>query len=823
MQLGGAYASSGVMKWLAGGVAGLILVSSAALAAPPSINEAYDKAASGIRADIMASPEAALRGADALRHEALQIAVEPRRAWALAIADQLAAEALLSLDRARDARSVSARGLAVIRAASKDTEIEGKLVLAHGGAAAQIGRIEDALRDYQKAYRIFVKNNAAREQAIALLDIATIYFEAADYRNALKYEQQSIEAHSDDPALLVSIYNNRGIALTELGQFDEAAKEYRQALVAASKMNSLLLETRILQNLARAQSDSLDYVGAEATLERAFKVAASGPAASWRPALNGVAAQIALQRNQLDRAAELITRTFTGARGAQATMPMIDFHKTAYSIFRARGENAKALTHLEAFKKLDDEKRALAASANAALMSAQFDFANQDLKISQLQRGEAERDATIARARARSLVMLLAAAGVISMLLLIGFFSIRRSRNEVRAANDSLRVTNSELGKALAAKTEFLATTSHEIRTPLNGILGMTQVMLADKTVAPDLRGRIELVHGAGETMRALVDDILDVAKIETGELRIHPADMDLKRLLQDAATVWSGQAETKQIGLELDSVEAPSGIVADEVRLRQIVFNLMSNAIKFTDRGQVRLSARVEQKNAGERLVIDVTDSGVGIPPDRLEEIFESFRQVDGGTTRRHGGTGLGLTICRSIAQAMGGNVRVASMLGTGSTFTVDLPLVRADLPGLAPAEARGEIGTLSAAEMLLIEANPLSQGVLRALLTPAVTRLAIVSDVGAAEQLLDGADHVLADAGAFALDIATASDFASTLVQSGRRVSMLWPAPDASVVEVMQRNGVQLIAKPITAPDLLAALQMGYGAAGESRELAA
>ena len=504
-------------------------------------------------------------------------------------------------------------------------------------------------------------------------------------------------------------------------------------------------------------------------------------------------------------------------------MPLRDFHRAAYQIFRRRGDVSEALDHLEKFKKLDDEKRALSASANAALMSAQFDFANQDLKISQLQRGEAERDATIARSRARSLVMLLAAAGVISMLLLIGFFSIRRSRNEVRAANDSLRVTNTELGKALAAKTEFLATTSHEIRTPLNGILGMTQVMLADKTVAPDLRGRIELVHGAGETMRALVDDILDVAKIETGELRIHPADMDLKRLLQDAATVWSGQAQTKQIGLEHDSADAPSAIVADEVRLRQIVFNLMSNAIKFTDRGQVRLSARAEHKDGGERLVIEVADSGVGIPQDRLEEIFESFRQVDGGTTRRHGGTGLGLTICRSIAQAMGGDVRVASVLGTGSTFSVDLPLIRADVAGSAFVDVRAEVGTLSAAEMLLIEGNPLSQGVLRALLSPAVTRLGIVSDLVSAGPLLDAADHVVGDAGVFGFEVQAVVDFASALVQSGRRVSMLWPAPDRDVVDAMQREGVQLIAKPISAPDLLAALRMGYETARESRELAA
>ena len=123
----------------------------------------------------------------------------------------------------------------------------------------------------------------------------------------------------------------------------------------------------------------------------------------------------------------------------------------------------------------------------------------------------------------------------------------------------------------------------------------MTQVILAGRQLDPTLRGRIELVHGAGETMRALVDDILDVAKMETGELRIQTAEMDLKRLLEDAVTVWTGQAETKRIGIEFDLEHCPGKIIADEVRLRQIIFNLMSNAIKFTDRGQVRLAASSE------------------------------------------------------------------------------------------------------------------------------------------------------------------------------------------------------------------------------------
>ena len=164
----------------------------------------------------------------------------------------------------------------------------------------------------------------------------------------------------------------------------------------------------------------------------------------------------------------------------------------------------------------------------------------------------------------------------IFLLLLFGYIKIR-------AANRRLSISNVALEKALKAKTEFLATTSHEIRTPLNGILGMTQVILHDPAVAGPLRERIQVVHGAGETMKVLVDDILDVAKMETGQIIIDRAEMDLRTVLSDAIRLWSGQARGKGLALDLDLADCPPRIVEDETRLRQILFNLLSNAIKFT------------------------------------------------------------------------------------------------------------------------------------------------------------------------------------------------------------------------------------------------
>jgi len=784
-------------------------------------NPTFDRRIAMIRDEVAVDPKRALADADKLRAAPRDESV---RAHEEATIDWLRAEALLSQQKPAQARDVIHTALAKLRNVPGEFSIRGDLYLARAGTAIVLGRVQDALQDDQTAYRLFGQAQNRRGQAKALLYISSLYLDGGDDATALRYAQQSIEAYSSDPALLLSAQNNRAVAFSQLGRFREAASAYKAALTYAGQNGAT--ESLILRNLARAQAEAGQFDAAQVNLTRAFSLLKSGVATSDRPALYGVAAFIALRRHQVDQAANWIERGLQGAAGADPETQR-DLHHTAYEIFRARGENAKALPHLEAYKKLDDQQRAVAMSTSAALLNARFNFANQEIRIRDL-RNEQER--AQARFRNRMMLALLSGAAIISTLLLIGFLSIRRSRNQVRAANATLRTTNVALEKALAAKTEFLATTSHEIRTPLNGILGMTQVILAGRQLDPTLRGRIELVHGAGETMKALVDDILDVAKMETGELRIQTGEMDLKRLLEDAVTVWTGQAETKRIGIEFDLEHCPGKIIADEVRLRQIIFNLMSNAIKFTDRGQVRLAAFTETRedddgqDGDERLVVRVSDSGIGIPSDRLEEIFESFRQVDGGVTRRHGGTGLGLAICRSLARAMGGDVAVASTLGAGSTFTLTLPLERGAAE-VARAD-RPMATSLATAELLMIEPNPLGQGIMRALLTGECAGVHFVADVPAALEALHAgaADHVIAEGSSLGLDAAGAGELAAACAAANARFTLLWREPTPELLAQFAERGVHhVIAKPISAPDLLSEMNKGYGEPVVSRTIAA
>lgn len=241
-----------------------------------------------------------------------------------------------------------------------------------------------------------------------------------------------------------------------------------------------------------------------------------------------------------------------------------------------------------------------------------------------------------------------------------------------------LRLANQRALDASRVKSEFLATMSHELRTPLNAILGFSGLLLMGigGEIAESARDRIERIESNGQHLLSLINNILDIAKIEAGRMEIVPKVHELSKLVED----WRGRiailAESKSLTLDFKINESmPPTLYVDKERLSQIASNLLSNAVKFTDVGKVSLDIRKD----GDFWLLQVSDTGVGIPAEAQEYIFDEFRQVDGSYTRVHGGTGLGLSIVQKLTQAMGGTVRLTSKLGEGSTFLVRLPLQEA------------------------------------------------------------------------------------------------------------------------------------------------
>jgi signal transduction histidine kinase len=767
-------------------------------------------------------------------HMALQRSVEalafakshadPARAEHIAAAQWLQGVSLVRLNRPAEAEPAIAEGLAAAAARAPNTKLHGDLTMARAEMKAAKGDVQAALEDFHAAYRVFGVAQQPRSQAMALMHIGSIYQDAGDYPKVLEYYAQAADLYPADLALLIAADNNIGNALKYQKKYNEAEAEFARALEIARSMKSPQLQAEVLSNLASTEIAWGHLDAAERRLEEEQRlVAADAGARDEQPFIWGLRAQIELQRGQPKAAAQLLGRTFQGVDLKTSPMPFRDFHEAAYQTFTQLGDDRQALAHLRAFKRLDDEARQLAASTNAALMSARFDFANQKTRIAQLKAGELQRD--VALAKSRNVIATVFGIGslIVALLLAVSFLWIRRSRNEVRAANGKLGEANFALEKALKARTEFLATTSHEIRTPLNGILGMTQVMLSERKMDPDLREKIALVHGAGETMRALVDDILDIAKIETDGVSLNRAEFDLPQLCHETTRLWTERARTKGLTLTLDASEAPARVIEDAGRLRQILYNLMSNAIKFTEAGGVTLTARVEADEAGEALVLAVSDTGIGIPTDKLEEVFESFRQVDSSTTRAYEGTGLGLAICRRLAQAMGGGIGVQSVLGEGSTITVRLPLER----GAAPApdgwtERRSAPRALADCRVMVCDANPMTQAVIKASLQPQVRSVDAVANCEEVREA--GAsrfDLVLVDASALGSErqarlaaLRTLSDtIAPVLV-----VVMIADIGEDEAGRLLGAGASQIIRKPIPASKLAGELQAGYEARGEA-----
>jgi signal transduction histidine kinase/CheY-like chemotaxis protein len=313
--------------------------------------------------------------------------------------------------------------------------------------------------------------------------------------------------------------------------------------------------------------------------------------------------------------------------------------------------------------------------------------------------------------------------------------SLEHQTQTLQAQTVELEHARAQAESANVAKSQFLATISHEFRTPLNGILGTTELLL-DSALTPNQRRFAKTAHLSATALLALVDDVIDLSRIEAGKFTLRNTSFDLRALVEEAMDLMAAIARDKPIALERRlPPQLPEHMVGDPVRLRQLLVNLLHNGVKFTDRGSVTLAVTELGRDAGGalRLRFEVRDTGQGIAQDYLDSVFDAFTQGDASTTRRHGGSGLGLAIAKDLTELMGGRLGVDSRLGEGSTFWFELALQPA---ADAPTKTRPppiEMGDL-AAHVLLAEDDSVNQMVVEAMLTRLGCIVEVVADGRAA-----------------------------------------------------------------------------------------
>jgi signal transduction histidine kinase len=655
----------------------------------------FDRFVAQARAQMMSRPDVALSAAQHAQVIASRYDSTPQDREAVATALCLEAEALNRTNRNSEALRVVTKASELAAGGSKLSKLDGDLAVTRGFIADTGGNFALALKNYQQAHDIFASLGIKRWQAIALLDLGWIYDRARDFDREVRYYREAAQVYSGDPAIALGATDNLGYAYLQMHRYADAITSLEQALTIATSLKSPLLEETVLTNLALSYAGAQQFDEADRAADRSLAIVSKTDPDGEARFVWGAKAEIEYRRGDLAAAATDVQKTFHGIDLKTTAPRFLIFHQIAYEVYKAKNDLPLALAHLEAFKRLDDEGRSLAASVNLALLGARFDFARQDLEIEHLKSAGLERDISLRKSQVelQAIVFSSIMAAVILLLVWFGWRHaiLKGHRNDIAQKNaelvktlaernmeierrkeieSHLRVAMQAAQQANRAKSHFLANMSHELRTPLNAIIGFSELMLGPMKHGKFQEYARDIADG-GRHLLAVLNNVLDMARIEAGKVELDDHVIRLGSLVDHALSVLGGPSA--HAGKQLrTSGDGDILVRGDEVRLRQAIINLVSNAAKFTVEGNY-IEIRIERVIDG--VDIAIQDNGEGIQADKLPIIMEPFGQADSTYSRSRGGVGLGLPIVKSLVELHGGRFSIESVYGQGTIARLHLP----------------------------------------------------------------------------------------------------------------------------------------------------
>lgn len=591
------------------------------------------------------------------------------------------------------------------------------------------GKSGEAFAHYKKAYDLWLELHDDKNIARLYAYMANLYKNAGDKERAWDYYASAWEKLKNTPASYnhALVLTNWGYSLIEADRPAEALEKLRQAELISDALDNRRIKAFVLENIGAAQVQLGDMEGAEESLRRAADLSRELGLTDVLAAISSSLALIELDRGNPHKAAAYARRRLESDVKRADVTAIRNAHELMAKVREAQGRPNDALYHLREYIKYGEQISSEQARSRGAIADVELELIKSEQQIEELKIAQEASQKLLARGRAIAVITFSAAMLIGAALVVLAF--LYRSQRRAKALADErsrqLAISEEKANAANRSKSEFLASISHEIRTPLNGVLGMTQA-LSMEDLRPEQKEKVDIILDSGKTLTALLNDVLDLSKVEAGKLEISPVEGDLRHSLLRLQKLWSSSAGEKGVALTLsvdDSVA--QRLRFDPVRVRQCVSNLVSNAVKFTENGRVDIAVHAENRGSGKQLVtIEVSDTGIGMSEATLEQLFTPFSQADASTTRKYGGTGLGLSIARKLARLMNGDIVATSALEKGScfafTFEAEICAAKSLDRLTSDAWAHERIAeALSGVRVLVVDDNAVNRQIVRLMLS--------------------------------------------------------------------------------------------------------